>query len=457
MQTSRKGLILLPVRPATATAASPQDKAEIQIYKPFFLSGIATVLTVGCLLGALALLGISKQGNYIGSTWTPYILAHANSQLFGWVGFFVMGFALQQHGTAVAKKGQFLKLSYASLGLMGLGIVLRFLAEPLAQMDPSRWVWIGVLSGLLQLVAVILFSYNSGANRYRTGEPLTWSSLFVFGSLGCLLIVSCLEPYVFAMTHQVEPMDSIGFIVRWMSPLRETQFLGFVAMMIFGVASSKFPGCLGFRKAQASWGIVAFCLWTGGLVARIIGWIRYFDSGFTLGGDSLLRIGGLLLFLAACSMAACLGVFERGREQNASQKFLRSAFAWLLIAGLLLVLEPLHLRAIGQPFSHAYTGGIRHAVTVGFISQMIIGVGYHLVTRMTGIRSEALPQLWSVFVLLNIGNLGRVALEILTDYTGTAFAPMGWTGMIELVGLSIWAATMIRFMTRKVLFHVASC
>jgi hypothetical protein len=118
----------------------------------------------------------------------------------------------------------------------------------------------------------------------------------------------------------------------------------------------------------------------------------------------------------------------------------------LLVAGVLLVLEPLHLRFIGQPFSHAYTGAIRHAVTVGFISQMILGVGAHVVARMRDLDESILKSLWPAFLLLNVGNTGRVALEIATDFTPLAFRPMGITGFIELVGLSLWAASMIRCM-----------
>lgn len=456
MQTQRQGLTLLPVRSA-GVVHGEQVQASVRIYKPFFICGIVTVLTVGCLLGALALLGIARQASYTGSAWTPYILAHANSQLFGWVGFFVMGFALQQQGTSVEKLDKFLRISYGALGAMGLGISVRFLAEPLAQYQPGKWVWLGILSGVLQIISVVLFSYNFGVNRFKKKEPFPWPTAFVFGSLGCLLLVSLAEPWVFAMSHQVSRDTSIAFVAQWMTPLRETQFLGFVSLMIFGVAASKFPGCLGFRAADKSLGVTALLVWSVGLAARVWGWQHYYLSGLASGNDLIFRFGGWLLFLGALLMSTSLGVFEKGRNHNASQKFLRAAFGWLLVAGLLLVFEPLHLRAIGHPFSHAYTGGIRHAVTVGFISQMIIGVGYHLVTRMQMNPLQQLPQLWTVFVLVNLGNTARVSLEILTDYQGSAFMPMGWTGFVELTGLAIWAFFMVRTMSQRSTPHAESC
>ena len=122
------------------------------------------------------------------------------------------------------------------------------------------------------------------------------------------------------------------------------------------------------------------------------------------------------------------------------------AFA-MLFAGALLVLEPLHLQATGTAFSHAYTGAIRHAVTVGFISQMIVGVALHVVGKLNAVRDTS--PLWSVFVLLNLGNTGRVALEIATDYTPAAFRWMGATGFIELAGLALWAFHLARPMLAK--------
>lgn len=453
----RTSLTHLPMRSTIPTAKSEDDRAETQIYRPFFICGIITVLTVGCLLGGIALYGIARQESYTASSWTPYVLAHANSQLFGWVGFFVMGFAMQQHGTTLGKSARFHRIAWWSLGSMGLGIALRFLAEPLAQFDPGRWIWLGMLSAGLQIFAVLLFLYNVGANRFRKAEVFSWPIAFIFGSLGCLLLVSLAEPFTFAWSHQLDRQASIAFTAEWFTPLREVQFFGFVAMMIFGVAASKMPGCLGFRAADPNWGVGAFCLWTVGLIARVWGWSHYFQSGLLPGTDLWFRLAGLLLALGALAMTISLGVFSPVRHSNPSQKFIRAAFGWLLLAGVLLVLEPFHLRNLGEPFSHAYTGAIRHAVTVGFISQMIIGVGYHLVTRMLMLGERTVPALWSVFVLVNLGNTARVGLEILTDFQRTAFMPMGWTGFIELTGLVIWATVMLRFLLGRRKASVATC
>ena len=64
--------------PATSIAAT--------IYRPFFLAGIATVLTLGCMWGAINLLtiGLKKSFSSVEYSW---VLAHGHAMVFGFVGF----------------------------------------------------------------------------------------------------------------------------------------------------------------------------------------------------------------------------------------------------------------------------------------------------------------------------------------------------------------------------------
>lgn len=432
----------------------PGDRAHTEIYKPFFAAGIICVLTVGCLLGAVALLKISLLSSYTATELTPLIWAHANSQLFGWVGFFVMGFALQMHGTTVQRSRSFHTLAYVSLALMALGIVLRFVAEPLAQTQPHVGLPIGVTACVLQIVSVFVFHYNSGANRYRTGQGLTWPTAFIFASLFWFTLVTLAEPIVFINTHQSNPGDSVLFIAKWFTPYRETQFLGFVAMMIFGVALVKMHSCFGFKEAEKWSGITGLVLWTVGLLLRVFGWLSFFETGMKAGADNLMRLGSSGLLLGAVFIVISLKVFEKEAFKLRSHKFIRAAFVWLLIGGVLQVMEPIHLHFLNLPFSHAFTGGIRHAITVGFISQMILGVSLRVVSESFRLDERHLNQLWTAFILLNLGNFGRVALEISTDYSPWGFKLMGATGFVELTALVIWAYVLaspaISFMrTRK--------
>lgn len=404
------------------------------IYRPFFCAGMLSVLTAGCLLGAVALLGISLQGSFTASSWTPYVLAHANSQLYGWVGFFIIGFSLQQHAPRESKYRLFKMLSATTLILMAVGIGARFAAEPLSRIDPSVWIPIGVLSCLMQAVAVVLFIATIITTRFKTGAGLTWQSVFVFSSLAWMVAISFAEPFVFWGSHG---QGSDQFVARWFAPYREAQFLGFVAQMIFGVALTKLSSCFGVSTADRTLGLMAAIIWNLALVIRFFGWGTLHSSGFQSG--AVYGVGAMLLATAALMVVISSRVFSGLSQSHRSQKFVRGSFAWLLVGGVMLVAMPIHFALAGVPFSHAYNGALAHVITVGFISQMIIGFSLHVAARMNDIDDSSLPTLWSVFWLLNFGNVARVGLELATDFTPLAFIPMGATGFIELIALGIWA------------------
>src|SRR5262249_18572039 len=89
-------------------------------------------------------------------------------------------------------------------------------------------------------------------------------------------------------------------------------------------------------------------------------------------------------------------------------------------------------------FSHAYYGAIRHAVTVGFISLMIVGVAAKVVPTLNGVDLRSLSSLWAPFILINAGCALRVGAQILTDITLAAYPWAGVSGLLEVMGLAIW-------------------
>lgn len=418
----------------------PTSRASTQIYLPFFLAGLGTLLTVGCLLGALALMGISLKGSYVSEEWAPYILAHANAQFYGWVGLFVMGFALQNHAPMVGYLKLFYRLAFLSLGLIVLGVVLRFAADPLAASGSKFGLGLGVIASFFEFGAVCLFLLNTSVTRYRDESDLQWPSLFVFAALMWWLVCASAEPLFFYGSHAGGLMESALFMAKWFPAFRDAQFLGFVMMMIFGVAFIKMHECFGFKAPFAKLGIAGLIGWMIGLLARIIGWLQFADSGFSSQSRGLYFAGGFILAASALAIVIALRVFESYSFSIRSHKFIRGALTWLLISGALLALEPIHLLLTRHQFSHAYLGGVRHAITVGVISQMILGVSAHVIANMNDFDVRKLSSLWVAFWLLNIGNAGRVFLEIGSDYSARAFVVIGFTGFIELAGILLWAS-----------------
>src|SRR5678815_3323598 len=135
-----------------STAVEFSPSIADTIYRPFFLAGIATVLTLGCVWGAINLLTIGLKENFSAVKYS-WVLAHAHAMVFGFVGFFIMGFAYQavprfKH-TALWRP----RLAVSSLPLMIAGIVMQTVAHLLSPPSLS----LEVLASVIQMIAVMIF------------------------------------------------------------------------------------------------------------------------------------------------------------------------------------------------------------------------------------------------------------------------------------------------------------
>lgn len=162
---------------------------------------------------------------------------------------------------------------------------------------------------------------------------------------------------------------------------------------------------------------------------------------------ALLMVPWLMLAVGTVMMASPWRLWRPlPRADHRSGKFIRAAYGWLALSLVMLLLLPVYQLATGIPFSHAYYGAIRHAITVGFVSLMIMGISARVIPALRGIHPGGLPSLTGPFVLVNTGCLLRVSLQTLTDVHPAFFAVVGMSGLFELAGLAWWGADMLRLM-----------
>jgi hypothetical protein len=215
--------------------------------------------------------------------------------------------------------------------------------------------------------------------------------------------------------------------------------------MIFAVSIRMFPTIFGLpevptRRAWIAWGLLLtaiVCETSLFLTFRLTG--SHVAAGAILLPWLLLPIGAGLIVVPWKLWRPLPETLPGTGRSDRSGKFIRIAFAWLFISFGMLLLLPVYQIISGIPFSHAYYGAIRHAITVGFISMMIVGVAAKVVPTLRGVGPEKLPALWLPFVLINLGCLLRVGFQIGTDWHPTFFKLVGVSGMLEWTGLAIWA------------------
>ena len=427
-----------------APAAVYREDLGDVLYRRFFRAAIVVILSAGATLGASMLLLYGLRHSFTSLDLFAPVQAHANAQVFGWVGLFVMGFACQG-----LPRFKFVRLwrpdlANRSFVLMLAGLTLRM---------GAAWPWVGqtalgLAGGVLEAAAAILFGVVM-VNTLRESRSRDAWDKYVVASLVCFAIVALLEPVVFWFTRPgLEPELLIRRVATFMGPYRNLQLLGFAGLLIFGVSQRILPTAFGFRQPGKRAANTAFVLLMAGLAVDLAAWGVFRATG-SPGWALLSWLGTSAYATGALVLAWSLRAFTRGDSDRAT-KFIRAAYLWMAVACLMVFAEPLYTRALGLRFSHAYHGAIRHAFTVGFISLMILGVSSKVVPILGGIEARGLPGLWIPFVLVNVGNAMRVTFQVLTDLIpGRAFPVMGASGMLEVAGLAVWGLHLWSLLGRR--------
>jgi len=429
--------------PALALPVAQRPALADRIYRRFFLAGIASVLTVGVGWGVLLLLSIAANESFTAPSIFA-INAHGQAQIYGWVGLFILGFAYQafprfKH-TNLALPG----LANLSFFLMLSGVVLRSIAEP--QQGRSPWAGIALAGGVLELAAVLAFVVVIGTTLRRAGRPLETHDRYIISAMGWFVIAAAFDLFhLHGMLVAAGREALLAQVATYQFALRDLQIHGLAMMMIFGVSLRYFPAILGTSQPSLS---VARRLWLPlnlAIAGEVVGFVMFMRTKATPWA-AVMGVAIVALAAAATAYVLNLRLFRPVPERDRSLKFLRASHVWLIVSLAMLVAAPLYFRAVGAPFSHAWYGAMRHAITVGFISMSIMGVAAKVVPTLAGIHTRQLGDLWVPFALVTAGCALRVAGQVATDLTPAAFPLTGISGLLELTGLAIWGFGLVRVM-----------
>lgn len=421
------------------------------IHRPFFIAGLVTVLTLGCVWGAINLLTIGVNQNFSSVSYS-WILAHGHAMVFGFVGLFIMGFAYQVFPrfkqTALWKP----KLALSSMPLMIIGIALQTVAHLIV---PSSLAFpLELIAASSQFASVIIFALVIVRTTLQAKKPEVYDR-FVYAALGWFVVAAIANPIIFKLFEFPGGRSQLLFnLATFNIPYRDVELVGMAVIMILGVSLRYLPHAYGLRTPTKPWRKFLFWGVNGALIIGAISFI----AGMAGGNHWLLMIQWLTTIAL---LVVAIGTPRQYRlfgpvpenERDRGLKFIRAAFIWFIVATAMLVFTPVYnfgiympLTGSHVPFSHAFFGAYRHAITVGFIMMMIVGVSSRVVPTLSGIDIRRSASLWPTFILLNLGNTMRVTFQIATDFTPNAFPIMGISGFIEVVGLTLWAYELVRNM-----------
>jgi len=436
-----------PALPSLPLVEPPTRPADT-IHRPFFRAGIVVVLTAGAVWGAYLLLRIAWTGSFR-SAGLHEVNAHGHAQIFGWVGLFVMGFAYQVFPRFKRTPLAWSALAWVSLALMLAGLVGRSVGEPLA----DAWPWAGpvaVASAWLEVAAVGSFVAVVLATWWRAGTRLAAYEWYILAALGWFVIQAVFEAvYLRATLAATSRDDLVALVATWQGALRDVQIHGFALLMILGVSQRLLPHFYGAPPVGRGVSLAALAAVNLAVIGEATALVLMRGPDRTWG---VVWYGSVLLLAAAVAiLVANLGVFGRVARPDRSLKFVRAAYVWLLVSLAMLALLPAYQFALlpalapesppaKMGFSHAFYGAVRHAITVGFVSMMILGVAARVVPVLNGLDPDRLTGLRAPLLLLNLGCALRVAGQIVTDFTPHAFPVAGVSGVLEVAAIALWGA-----------------
>ncbi len=426
-----------------------QPRISDAIYRPFFLTGLLVILTVGAAWGTLILWKIAVEGSFTGIS-IHEVNAHGHAQIMGWVGLFIMGFAYQAFPRMWHVELPMPRVALMTWLLMLIGISARCAAMMFTH---ASWAvpW-HTLGTVLEVLAVLAFACIMLTALRRSRQPMQPYIGFALASCAFLLVQSIYSGWhVHALITAADRAALLAQIATFQSPLRDLQIHGLAMLMIFAVGMRMFPVMFGLpemthRRAWWALGILltAIMLEVSLFLAYRLTEAHAYAAGLLLPWSMLLLGAGLIVI----PWKLWQPLPEPGRSDR-SAKFIRIAFAWLFVALVMLLLLPVYQMISGIVFSHAYYGAVRHAITVGFISMMIVGMGAKVVPTLRGIEASGLPRLWLPFVLLNLGCAMRVVFQIGTDWHPAFFKLVGFSGLLEWTALLLWSLHLAAIMLNR--------
>lgn len=416
-----------PAPPDPVAVQASRREVRLSRLLMFWISlGLAFMLLPGTFLGVWNLISISsrQEAEAVSPAW---IQAHGHAQIFGWIGSFILGIGFYSLPKLLRGKPFPVWRAWLCAGLWASGVGLRWMTNVYA------WEWRVMLplSAALEIGAFLFFFHAVAGHRPDEGssgeiEPWTW--VVIAGAIGLLLalVVNLAECFYLAQRgpgpafpHEFDQRYLV--LITW----------GFLVPFVWGFSARWLPTFLGLQPLRKGALLAAVALNTAGVAAALAG--------------ALLPATLLLLFGAVAALHG-IRIFsspERPPKVRGVHPtfpwFVRSAYAWLLIAGALGVWAADSANAAGL------WGASRHALTVGFFSMMVFGIGQRILPAFSGMRHLFSPRLmFASMLLLTLGCALRVSSEALA-YQGIVQSAWSWlpvSAVTELTAVTLFAGNL---------------
>lgn len=413
-----------------------------RLYRPFVRAALIVAVVLGFSTGAailiMPLLGMDRS-----LTWVTHAQSHGIVQLFGWAGLFVMGLAYHVVPRFMGGTLRYPLPQRISLSLVVIGLIARFSGQSLYRTsvaDP-----LVAAGGIILFAGMLVFGWSllevmrTAPRKTGSVEMWAWAGIVWSMVAGALHLVVTLRMAIDSAPLSYAP---------WTDALIYATLFGFITSFIFAVSIRALRGFLLLKPLHERANLASFLLLQAGLVILLIG--RFADLGQDVVSTGFILCAvGLLVFVYAErileSPSGPIRRFPVGYDRYGW--FVRTAYGWLILGALLLILDSLENAGITDVLPPPVSLPVMHVFTLGFVTLLIMGVGSKILPVFEGsdIRHPRLMDI--AFVLVNASVLLRVGFGFSTSTL--AERALGASGGVGFIGICLFAVVAFQLMTES--------
>lgn len=412
-------------------------------YRAFLGASLLSAVFGGFLLSILLPLAVTLEWGWgADQRWPAMVQMHGQLQLMGFAGLFVMGMGLRIMPRVSGRHVAFPALVPITLGLMLAYLVVRSTVHPLGD-GMARDVCLLGSAALLIAAALAFAAITWGTLLHQSSTAEAVGYFFVLGALGLLASATLNAWQAWDMTQdslEIAPSGRQAALVF-------VQQFGFVMMFVGGVGSRAIPGLTGrprrqfVPRATAVVFAAAVAAFAGAEVMTVEGH----------GSETLFRAADVALVAIGVSFAAMAwysGALAPGSNVAAASRrqfwFVRCAFGWLAAAALLCAWYGARSFTDGRLPDQFEMDAIRHVVTVGVITTIIVGMGMLIVPEFAGRRLQHPHGGWlhiAMILALVVATALRVwpSLEGVDWLETSRYWPMAVSGVLGAAVIAAFA------------------
>ena len=425
-----------------ARAGVPRNVFDVSgPYAATMRLALATAVLPGLGTGLLLVL-VAGVRLPISIAWPQLAQAHGQIQTLGFVLVFITSVGLQLFPRFLGAPLTQPNRALIGASIMSVALLARLVGQPLEQ-GALRTVLLVLAALGVPVGALAAGSTFHGLGRRSvqpaSGPAAAWRRFILVGglSLGSALVLFIAAGLALAAGDLVVDQNTDEALIH-------LELAGFATCLIFGVSSRIF-GRFFLLKSNPSfemW-VPRFALgWAIGLALVSVGWTVPSQAG------ALLRtLGAALELLVACSWLWLVGLYapptrESGTPYvtNPTRRWVRFAFAFLVLGLALDLGFFLREAVLGVPPSLTELSAARHALAQGFVLPMMVSMAARLLPIYSADVLKHRRLIDVIVDVLLLGALLRVVAEAVGGYdsvTGPLIALGGTLSVIAFIAFAV--------------------